>query len=61
MFIFYKHILGLLVVFSELELISREYYQSFVNIFVKPCIEELDMYFEMTEDKLGILEIKTFV
>jgi hypothetical protein len=49
------------VVFSDLESIDPEYYQSLANTLVKPHIEELDMYFEVTEDKLRRLETKTLI
>jgi hypothetical protein len=49
------------VVFSDLESIDPEYYQNLANTLVKPHIEEEDMYFEVTEDKLGRLETKTLI
>jgi E3 ubiquitin-protein ligase HUWE1 len=58
---FYKNILGLRVVFNDLESIDPEYYQNLALFLRKPHIEDLDLYFELTEDKLGILETKPLI
>jgi E3 ubiquitin-protein ligase HUWE1 len=58
---FYKHILGIPVVFSDLESIDPELHKHLTSFLIRSNVQELETYFEVTEDQFGILKTKPLI